>query len=254
MDSRLPQAFTMNPVSTRLLFSDRNFVHLFPYTQNNTKHSHSVFFIHVSILKWMHWLNIFWFSVKWILAAPSFFIVVYLRICLCMYFKIAIYRCIVFGIQLTNKENVHIFHSDLGLRWALAVDELAIFSEFTIGHNEFSYECLLCSSEKFTLNSMPELSHAVRKSIKLLLAHTNGRGFFHLHQIDSLQCFDGIPNPILTQCQFTWDSIFDVFFLFSSSLLLLLFITFMQPFSLVFYSSDIMTVLAKAWKDAQMCV
>lgn len=26
----------------------------------------------------------------------------------------------------------------------------AIFSEFTIGHNAFSFECLLCSGEKFT--------------------------------------------------------------------------------------------------------
>lgn len=194
----------------------------------------------------MHWLNIFWFSVKWILAAPSFFIVVYLRICLCMYFKIAIYRCIVFGIQLTNKENIHIFHSVLGLRWALAVDELAIFSEFTIGHNEFSYECLLCSSEKFTLNSMPELSHAVRKSIKLLLAHPNGWGFFHLHQIDSLQCFDGIPNPILTQCQFTWDSIFDVFFY---SLLLFFFYSLLScnPF----HSYFIPAILWPFWRKRE---
>lgn len=201
----------------------------------------------------MHWLNIFWFSVKWILAAPSFFIVVYLRICLCMYFKIAIYKCIVFGIQLTNKENIHIFHSVLGLRWALAVDELAIFSEFTIGHNEFSYECLLCSSEKFTLNSMPEIVACCAKEHQALtctfkwlrvLSFTSNRltSMFRWHTES-----DSYTVPV--HMRFDFRCVFS----FSSSLLLL-FITFMQPFSLVFYSSDIMTVLAKAWKDAQMCV
>lgn len=119
----------------------------------------------------------------------------------------------------------------------------------------------------------PNLSHAEQqRSIKRLLAHANGEGSlsFASNKLASMfQCFDRTESkPILTsvlhytQCQFTWDSIFDVLAAVGCSLvfsfflsLFFLFIASIQPFSLVFYSND------KMWpfwrnrcKDASMCV